>query len=610
MGAICGWLGKGLENSQAVITGMLHAAKGLTQAENSLCTTENSAFGSRNHRDPPSILESEGLYTIIEGFPRWRDPELARLQKDRGPAYALAEGFKRHNKGVLDKLYGAFGLCIFRPKENWALLAIDRVGTQPMAFSLRNGTLVFGSQINQILAHPFITPEIDPQGIYNYLYFHMIPSPGSIYKNIEKLQPGEYLEFNKGKINRQFYWQLSYSEQHQPESTLALQLREELDKSVKICMSDQPTGTFLSGGLDSSTVTGVFQSLSREKTDAFAIGFNAEGFDEMEFARASAKHFAVRLHEYYVTPEDVLNAIPMIAASYDEPFGNASAIPAYYCAKFAREHGITCLLAGDGGDEIFAGNDRYAKQKLFDLYRHMPSILKSAVVEPLAFKLSPLRKLKSYIKQANTPMPERMETYNFLHRSPLEEIFSPDFLMQIEPNDPLRNLTSTYERSNADTLVKKMLFLDQKFTLADNDLRKVNRMCELAGVEVQYPLLQDNMIEFAARIPTNMLMRRLELRSFFRDALKGFLAKETLNKSKHGFGLPFGLWLNDHTQLKEFADTNLQNIRQRGILNKGYINNLIQAHQTGHASYYGVMIWILIMLEQWFQTHSSMAASK
>jgi len=310
----------------------------------------------------------------------------------------------------------------------------------------------------------------------------------------------------------------------------------------------------------------------------------------------------VNLHEYYVSPADVLNSIPLIAQTYDEPFGNASAVPSYYCAKFARERGMTRLLAGDGGDEIFAGNSRYAKQKLFDYYRYLPNCAK-AVIAPMANNLAFLGKLQSYIEQATINMPDRLETYNFLHRSPLLEFFSEEFLKQIDPEIPIANCRSTYNRANTDDLLKRMLHLDGKFTLADNDLRKVNRMCELAGVEVQYPMLQEDLVKFSAGIPSKWLMQGFELRSFYKKSMQNFLPKETLTKSKQGFGLPFGVWMAQDKELKQFALDNLFSFSKRGIVNPVYIKNIIQLHQKGHASYYGVMIWLLIMLEQWLIAH-------
>ena len=551
----------------------------------------------------PSVYQTSKLLVILEGSPLWQDSELAEVAKNQGSAQALAEGFLRDGRSVLDKIKGPFAFCLLEPESRYALLAIDRIGIRPLAFYCQNGLLVFGSELDQIMGHPGVKAAVDPQAIFNYLFFHMIPSPGSIYSGVSKLQPGEFLEFNNGQLTRDFYWQLRYNDSNCSKKELLAQLQQQLQQSVSACAPDDHTGAFLSGGLDSSTVTGFYQKIANRPIDAFTMGFDADGYDEMEYARITATHFKVNLHEYYVTPADVLQAMPLIAQTYDEPFGNDSAVPAYYCAKFARELGMTRLLAGDGGDEYFAGNSRYAKQKVFDLYRRVPSLAKS-ILEPLAFNLEPLRKVKSYIEQANIAMPERMETYNFLHRTPLAEIFSKDFLMQINPDQPLQYLKSTYDRTSNDDLMKQMLFLDDKFTLADNDLRKVNRMCELAGVDVHYPMLQENLVEFAASIPSKWLMQGFELRSFYKEGMRDFLPKETLRKSKKGFGLPFGVWMSSDKELKQFAEDNLEGITKRGFLNPDYIQDLIKLHQSGHASYYGIMIWILVMLEQWLLTHN------
>ena len=604
MSSIYGWLSTAGTHSLANgIDSQRAASKCLTAASQRVSSLHKMAeVAGHGINQAPSVYQSGQLLVILEGSPQWQDAALAEVARIHGAAQALAEGFLHHGRSVLDKIHGPFAFCLLEPERRYALLAIDRVGIRPLAFYCRNGVLVFGSQLDQIIAHPGVKTAIDPQAIFNYLYFQMIPSPGSIYDGISKLQPGEFLEFNNGHLTRDFYWQIRYEDSRCSKKELLAQLRAQLEQSVSACAPDHTTGAFLSGGLDSSTVTGFYQKIADRPIDAFTMGFDADGYDEMAYARAAAAHFKVKLHEYYVTPADVLQAIPLIAQTYDEPFGNASAIPAYYCARFAREQGMTQLLAGDGGDEIFAGNARYAKQKVFDLYRHVPGLAK-ALLEPLAFNLPPLRKVKSYIEQAKIVMPERMETYNFLHRTPLADIFSEDFLKQIDPDVPVQSLGVTYHRAPTDDLIKRMLYLDDKFTLADNDLRKVNRMCDLAGIDVQYPMLQENLVEFAASIPSKWLMKGFELRSFYRESMQNFLPKETLTKSKQGFGLPFGVWMGSDNALKQFAEANLEGIEKRGFLNPAYIKKLIQLHQDGHASYYGVMIWLLIMLEQWLLTH-------
>ena len=604
MGTIYGWLSTTEKTFDlSCIEQQSEASKPLRRVSSCVAKHQNLAeVAGYGLSSAPSIYQSARLVVIVEGDPYWSDDELETIASKGDSSRALAVGFIKYGRLVLNKIHGPFSFCIIEPGRYYALLANDRLGIRPLAYYYQQGLFVFGSKLDHIIAHPGVNKVIDPQGIFNYLYAHMIPSPGSIYKDILKLQPGEFIEINSDKQFRDFYWQPDYTESSFTKLKLMEQVHTQLGQSIATCLPDQETGVFLSGGLDSSTVTGFFQQFASHKVDAFTMGFDAEGYDEMAYARIVAAHFKVNLHEYYVSPADVLNSIPLIAQTYDEPFGNASAVPSYYCAKFARERGMTRLLAGDGGDEIFAGNSRYAKQKLFEYYRYLPDFSK-AVIVPMANNIPFLGKLQRYIEQAKINMPDRLETYNFLHRSPLLKFFSEEFLKQIDPELPITNCRLTYHRANTDDLLKRMLHLDGKFTLADNDLRKVNRMCELAGVEVQYPMLQEDLVRFSAGIPSKWLMQGFELRSFYKKSMRNFLPKETLTKSKQGFGLPFGVWMAQDKELKQFALDNLFSFSKRGIVNPVYIKNIIQLHEKGHASYYGVMIWLLIMLEQWLIAH-------
>ena len=215
MGIICGWLGKNSVSQPASIDKMFAAATCYSCSSPVGYTTDLGAVCIYDGQSSPSLYCSEDIYAVIEGHPGWEDPFLAQLAREDNSAHALAEGFRRHGLKVLDKLHGDFALCIMKPAEGYALLAIDRVGIRPLAYTLSNGSLVFASQIGSILSHPYITGEIDPQGIFNYLYFHMIPSPGTIFRDIHKLQPGEFLEYDKGKIKQQFYWQQEITEERE-----------------------------------------------------------------------------------------------------------------------------------------------------------------------------------------------------------------------------------------------------------------------------------------------------------------------------------------------------------------------------------------------------------
>jgi asparagine synthase (glutamine-hydrolysing) len=427
---------------------------------------------------------------------------------------------------------------------------------------------------------------------------------------VRKLLPAQRLSIDGPSHRTEFYWALDYSrDRSTPASAQRAEFRRLLQESVSRAITSDRVGAFLSGGTDSSTVAGTLTQVRGQPADTYSIGFEAEGFDEMEYARIAARHFGCTAHEYYVTPRDVVEAIPLIAAAYDEPFGNASAIPTYLCAKLARDDGKALLLAGDGGDEIFGGNARYAKQKVFEWYGLVPSFARHGLLEPLlesgnwVDKIAPLRKARSYVRQARVPLPDRLETYNFLEREALTEIFDRGFLSAIDPHQPRDIARDAYERTRSPSAINRMLHLDLKETLADNDLRKVSRTCELAGVEVHYPLLDEEMVEFSGHLSPVQKVRGLKLRPFFKESLSDFLPGATIAKSKHGFGLPFGLWMERDAELRDIALDSVKSFMIRGYMQRSYIERLLHQHQTTHATYFGVMIWIVMMLERWLAAH-------
>ncbi|MEW5943849.1 MAG: asparagine synthase C-terminal domain-containing protein [Pseudomonadota bacterium] len=610
MSGICGWHGSAMDAATARQTadGMIRGLGATRESSLRSAYDHTSGLAAGDPFDRVSLHEESGLKASVRGAARWDDPELDRIAQRESPAVAAARAFRREGIAFLAGVHGPFSLAVIDGGAGTALVAVDRAGIHTMCHARCGGQFVFGSTADSVVAHPTVGRELDPQGIFNYLFFHVVPSPGSIYRDVRKLLPGQYALFRNGEVETGFYWRLDYADRsREPFARRAERLRELLRSSVRRAAGEEPAGAFLSGGTDSSTVAGVLSEVRGKPAATFSIGFAADGYDEMEFARITARHFGLDAHEYYVTPDDVVAAIPLVAAAYDEPFGNASAVPAYYCARMARENGVQLMLAGDGGDEIFGGNARYAKQKVFEYYQRLPATLRRRLVEPLALGLPqgipPLRKLRSYVNQARVPLPDRLESYNFLHRTPLGEIFAEDYLAQIRPDRPEALMREVYGRTASDSYLNRMLHLDLKFTLADNDLRKVNRMCELAGVAVRYPLLDEEMLEFAAQLPPAYKVKGFKLRHFFKEALKDFLPPETITKTKQGFGLPFGVWMRNHAPLQQLAGDSLESLKGRRIVKPEYIDGLVAQHRSDHASYYGVMIWVLMMLEQWLQAH-------
>ena len=571
MSGLLGWIDRVADVDAAETLGYMAQAAHVESALNIGAASSPTALAAWQTHDPVSVHSAGSIIASIVGQARWEIPELQRQAEQTGFAASIIEAYRTYGLSFLERLHGPFALALVDTRVQLAMLAIDRMGIQPLAFAKTEKGIVFASDSRAVAAHPDVDNALSPQGLFNYMYFHMVPSPGSIFTGVEKLLPGECAVWDQGLLERKFYWRLSYRDDGGGDNTLNKSDRFKLllSDAVSTAADSPQVGTFLSGGTDSSTVTGFLtQSLGRA-IDTFSIGFDADGYDEMEYARVASRHFGTRPHEYYLTPADVVAAIPKIAAAYDEPFGNASAIPAYYCAKLAHDAGINVMLAGDGGDEIFGGNARYAKQKVFELYWQLPAWARQNLIEPLSGALPEvglLRKAKSYVAQARIPLPDRLETYNFLRREPLDQILTPDFLAQIQTDQPESLLREVYDRTESQSFINRMLHLDLKFTLADNDLRKVSRACELAGVAVRYPLLDEALVAFSAELTPNEKVRGQNLRHFFKQSLNDFLPREIIDKSKHGFGLPFGLWMQTHPELRALANDSLSALRKRGIV--------------------------------------------
>lgn len=512
---------------------------------------------------------------------------------------------------TLRDLRGPFLLAFLNRRTGEAAIAIDRFGVQSLCYATASdGSLVAASDATLLRQHPRLNPALDPQALYNFLYFHMVPSPGTVFRGVRKLEPAQYLRVREAQHNAETWWRPEFRDREvESEDALRAEMIPALTRAVKRSGSRPSPGTFLSGGIDSSTVTGLLNRDAGQPMPAYSMGFAADGYDEARYAQLAAKHFKANLRQFYVEPDQVAQEIFNVATSYDEPFGNSSAVPTLLCARYAHSEGTRTMLAGDGGDELFAGNERYAKQRVFEWYHGVPGALRSALIEPLLVPQGfwnapwPVRKAAAYVRQARQPMPLRLQSYNFLNRTPAEEMFEGSFRSSIDLTNPGALLQSSWDDVNAKNLVDRMLHLDWKFTLADNDLRKVSRMCSLAGVEVHYPWLDEDVVDLSLRLPGDAKMRGLKLRTFAKQALTGFLPQEILDKTKHGFGLPFGEWLKTSVALQTTVYELLGRFKARGVVRPDFIDYLITQHREGHAAYYGSMVWVIAMLEAWLESH-------
>ncbi|MGP9801183.1 asparagine synthetase B family protein [Rheinheimera sp. NSM] len=453
------------------------------------------------------------------------------------------------------------------------------------------------------------------QSLFNYFYFHTIPGPATVWQGAFKMEPASCLSLSATQAAvTAVYWQPQFAGKLKSgKAQLAAGLRHALMQATVAYRDQSTVGCFLSGGLDSSSVVACLAQQSKQPVKTFTIGFSEPGYDETAYAKVVADAFNTEHYVYYVTPDDIVQQLPQIAAYYQQPFGNSSALPTYFCARLAKQHGVDTMLAGDGGDELFSGNERYAKQMIFERFCQSPLFLRRLLAAGvrLGSRLLPHRltqKANSFIEQSELDLASRLQRYNFLHQHAAEQVFSAQFLATVDTGAPLRQIRQRFAAAGAVSPVDAMLFNDWKFTLADNDLVKVNGMTELAGVNVVYPMLAQQVLNLSLQLPPDVKLTKNNLRDFYKFALSPILPAATIAKQKHGFGLPFGKWLVQHQPLQQLARQQLDSLAMRDIFRPDFIAHTLLQQQQGHAAYYGELIWVMMMLEFWLQQHSSAPA--
>ncbi len=526
-------------------------------------------------------------------------------------AELLAKLYLRRGPGFLKLLHGAFTLALWDSRLRRLLLAIDKLGIRSLYWRREGDRLLFASRIGAIRVAQSAPVEANPHAILQFLLFSVVPAPLAVDRGTEKLRPGTFLLCEGSLVREEQYWDLEYPEASDGDvGSWAGRLREEMRAAVHRHLEGcEParTGCYLSGGTDSSSVV-AFASEKHQPVHSFSIAFEEAGFSEIEFARTTAARFQTRHHEKWLTPQDASAVLEKLIAYYEEPFANSSAVGAYYCAQLARENGVDTLLAGDGGDELFGGNERYAADKRFALYHRLPRWLRLGAIEPLV-KLLPENGSRwslprRYIRRANIPNPRRILSYGFFLSWPAEEIFESEFLSQIGDRDWLAIPQEHFRRAQATGELNRILYLDAKMTLADNDLRKVSGTAELAGVAVRYPLLDDRLADFSGRIPALLKLKGFEKRYIFKQAMKGILSPKVLSKKKHGFGVPLAQWLLNDPRMRELTQDVMHDsrTRQRGYFRTDFLQRLVHLHKE-QPGFYGEIVWYLLALELWHRRH-------
>ncbi len=522
--------------------------------------------------------------------------------------------YLREGISFIERLDGELSLALWDGRIEELYVATDRFRIQPLFYSDRPDQLVFASRIGALLASPIPVPAtIRADAIVDTVASSAIPTPKTVFREVVKLPPGHLLTHRQGKTSLAPYWRISFlhpSTAREPElaSSLRSRFSEAIARRLRVDGEPDHLGTFLSGGIDSSTVTGILMQAAGRPVKSFSIGFGEPRFNEISYARIAARALGAEHFEYFVVPKDVPAMLPTLLASFDEPFGNASAVPTYLCARLARDHGVDVLYAGDGGDELFGGNERYATQQLFEYFNRIPAWVGRGMIRPVVdaladrFRWDLFVKGKKYIARAMLSPGKRLTSYDFFNVVPMEGFLTADFLAEVGRGyDPGATLERLHDEAPARTELDRQLYLDLHLAISDNDLFKVTRMSEAAGVTVRFPFLDYHLAEFAMTVPASMKMRGRELRTFFKRAYADLLPHEVRAKSKHGFGLPIAHWLQTDKVLMEMMDDLVLGHRalSRGYFRREALEALIRQHRSDPTSFFGTTVWNLMILELW-----------
>lgn len=515
---------------------------------------------------------------------------------------------------ALKALGGGFAITVWDGRKNRLSAATDRFGIEPVYYLESAGGVILSTSLRAITTHKGAAAgTIDLNALYHYLNFYYVPHPYAIFSGIKKLSPGCMLTVEGGSLKVAKYWDIDYTESQVRDEGYYVDNIERLlgravSRSLSTAVPHERTGAFLSGGTDSSTIVGVMSSVIDAPAETFSIGFSEDGYNELKYARIAAEHFGTNHHEYTVRPSDLMEAIPPLVSSYQEPFGNSSAIATYFCAKIARRENVRMLIAGDGGDEIFGGNERYLKNKIFNMYHTLPRMLREDVIETL-IKVLPggslfFNRVRNFTRRANLHNPERHYTDDSFASDFFDEMLADAVAGRLDRNASLEVLKEIYDEAKADREFNKLLYMDLMTAIAGNDLVKVTTACMANDVSVRFPMLDKDLVAFSATIPVRLKLKGFDKRYIFKKYMKGFVPDDIIKKTKHGFGLPFDLWVREDRDIREMAFDLLLSRRslERGYFNKAFLEDLLGRHISGQW-FFGNEIWALIMLELWHREH-------
>lgn len=538
------------------------------------------------------IYNEEGDIVVIQNGEIYNYRELREELEEKGHKFytnsdteVIIHAYEEYGFDCLNKLNGMFAIAIWDSNKRRLFLARDRLGVKPLYYTVIDSKLIFASEIKAILEYP-IQRTVCKEALAKYFALRYVPAPLTIFEGIMKLEPGHYIVADENGFKKEKYWELPVVELNGSEShfqeTILKMLRESVKKRL---VSDVPLGAFLSGGVDSSTVVAIMSELMDEPVKTFSVGFTGKEYDESSFARIVAEEFGTEHHEIFIDIDDI-NILPKIIWHFDEPIADAAAIPTYMLSQLARKK-VKVVLTGEGGDEIFAGYERYVAELRFKHLKYISFLFKPfkyLKVNPESWSYKYLRFLSSRQSLIDSYI-TRIEGYHNVN------------ILEYEANSVSDMVKSTFITND---YLKNMIYFDIKYWLPDDLLMKVDKMTMGNSLEAREPFLDYRLVEFAFNIPSRYKIRNGEEKYIFKKAIDNILPREIVGRKKHGFNVPIKQWFRES---KDIIDQYMSKDRLKKVdyIDAEKVTRIWERHKLGGS--YEYLLWKVLNYVIWWEQY-------
>ncbi|MBN1155402.1 asparagine synthase (glutamine-hydrolyzing) [candidate division KSB1 bacterium] len=520
--------------------------------------------------------------------------------------------YEEYGEDFVHKLRGVFAFAIWDANKNLLLLYRDRIGARPLFYAQCNDSFLFASEMKAILKEGSIVKSINFNAMDHFFSYRLIPEPLTIYNELHKLPAGCYLRFQNNRVEVKRYWDYDYQENHvKSVAEYEERLLELLNEAIKIrLMGNLSYGSYLSGGMDSSSVVSLLSEMTPNPVNTFSIAFKEKGYDESYYQRIMANYCKTNHHEFVVDKESVEELLPKIITFFDQPFGDSSALPSYYLARETKKY-VDAVFTGDGGDELLAGYTTYPGMLYSEYYRKIPGIISRSLIPgmlQIAGKVLPVKyaysveRFQKIVHDANLPFIDRYKNkISWARQDQKDRLYNDDIKRAIS-SDNHRMIEEFFDKTSGKELLNRVNYTDIRFRFVNSVLAKTERTCIANSLVARNPYLDYKLVEFAATVPPSLKVKGFKTKYLIHRAMRDKLPQEIHTKQKHGFEPPLAIWFKD--ELEPFVKKMLlaPDSRVLHYFNKKGVEETIGIHKEGKQNL-GEHLWGLLTFEVWHRLY-------